>query len=112
MATRKAAAKALPKKPAPNAAAKSPAKRKKKKGAELKAHALEILKRLKAVYPDAHCELDFNSPLQLLTATILSAQCTDKRVNMVTPELFRIYPDAESMSAAKSEDLEELIKST
>jgi endonuclease-3 len=48
----------------------------------------------------------------LLAATILSAQCTDKRVNMVTPELFRTYPDAESMSAAKSEELEEIIKST
>lgn len=101
-----------PKQPPPNAAAKSPAKRKKKRGAELKAHADEILKRLKAEYPDAHCELDFANPLQLLAATILSAQCTDKRVNMVTPELFRRYPDAESMSAAKTEDLEELIKST
>jgi endonuclease-3 len=96
----------------PNAAAKNPSKRKKKRGAELKAHALEILKRLKKEYPDAHCELDFDSPLQLLVATILSAQCTDKRVNMVTPELFRTYPDAESLSAAKSEELEELIRST
>ena len=100
------------KKTAPNAAAKSPAKRKKKKGTELRAHALEILGRLKREYPEAHCELDFETPLQLLIATILSAQCTDKRVNMVTPELFRTYPDAESMSAAKVEDLEELIKST
>src|SRR6478672_9771142 len=111
MATKKAPAK-TPKRSAPNAAAKSPAKRKKKKGAELKAHALEILKRLKAEYPDAHCELDFQTPLQLLTATILSAQCTDKRVNMVTPQLFKTFPDAESMSAAKSEELDELIKST
>ncbi|MEO7367141.1 MAG: endonuclease III [Gemmatimonadaceae bacterium] len=78
----------------------------------MKAHADELLKRLKAEYPDAHCELDFANPLQLLIATILSAQCTDKRVNMVTPELFRTYPDAERMSAAKTEDLEELIKST
>src|SRR6478672_10801360 len=111
MATKKIPAKTT-KKPAPNAAAKSPAKRKKKKGAELKAHALEILKRLKAEYPDAHCELDFQTPLQLLTATILSAQCTDKRVNMVTPQLFKTFPDAESMSAAKPEELEEIIKST
>jgi endonuclease-3 len=111
MATRKAATKASTK-PAPNAAAKSPAKRKKKKGAELKTHALEILKRLKAEYPGAHCELDFNSPLQLLIATILSAQCTDKRVNIVTPQLFQTFPDAESLSAAKTEELEELIKST
>lgn len=103
---------AKPRKPAPNAAAKSPAKRKKKRGAELQAHADELLKRLKAEYPDAHCELDFANPLQLLIATILSAQCTDKRVNMVTPALFKAYPDAERMSAAKTEDLEELIKST
>ncbi|MEO5903512.1 MAG: endonuclease III [Gemmatimonadaceae bacterium] len=103
---------AKPMKAAPNAAAMSPAKRKKKRGAELKAHAYELLRRLKAEYPDAHCELDFETPLQLLIATILSAQCTDKRVNMVTPELFRTYPDAERMSAAKTEDLEELIKST
>ncbi|MEO8575200.1 MAG: endonuclease III [Gemmatimonadales bacterium] len=96
----------------PNAAAKSPAKRKKKKGRELKAHALDILARLKKEYPDAHCELDFNSPLQLLIATILSAQCTDKRVNMVTPELFRTFPDAESLSAAGPERLEDLIRST
>ena len=100
------------KKPAPNAAAKSPAKRKKKRGKELKAHAAEILARLKKEYPDAHCELDFETPLQLLVATILSAQCTDKRVNMVTPELFRTFPDAQALSAADAEKLEELIKST
>ena len=95
-----------------NPAAKNPAKRRKKKGSELKAHALEILARLKRKYPDAHCELDFETPLQLLIATILSAQCTDKRVNMVTPALFARYPDAESLSAAKTEELEEMIKST
>lgn len=86
--------------------------RRKKRGKELKAHALEILARLKREYPDAHCELDYETPLQLLIATILSAQCTDKRVNMVTPELFRTYPDSESLSAAKTEELEELIRST
>ncbi len=100
------------KKPVPNAAAKNPAKRRKKRGAELKGHALEILGRLKREYPDAHCELDFETPLQLLIATILSAQCTDKRVNMVTPELFRAFPNAGSLSAAQPEQLEELIKST
>jgi len=100
------------KKPAPNAAAKSPAKRKKKRGKELKAHAAEILARLKKEYPDAHCELDFENPLQLLVATILSAQCTDKRVNMVTPELFKTFPDAQALSEADAEKLEELIKST
>lgn len=86
--------------------------RKRKKGKELKAHATEILSRLKREYPDAHCELDFETPLQLLIATILSAQCTDKRVNMVTPALFERYSDAESLSAAKPEELEEMIKST
>jgi endonuclease-3 len=95
-----------------NPAAKHPSKRKKKRGAELKAHALEILVRLKKEYPDAHCELDFETPLQLLIATILSAQCTDKRVNMVTPALFRKYPDAKSLSAADPAELEEMIKST
>ena len=100
------------KKPAPNAAAKRPAQRKKKRGAELKAHALTILARLKKEYPDAHCELDFETPLQLLIATILSAQCTDKRVNMVTPDLFKKYPDAESLSKADQTELEETIKST
>jgi endonuclease-3 len=88
--------------------AKRPAIKKK----DLKQHAATILERLKKEYPDAHCELDFETPLQLLIATILSAQCTDKRVNMVTPELFRTYPDAESLSRANPEDLEELIKST
>jgi endonuclease III len=95
-----------------NPAAKHPSKRKKKRGAELKAHALEILVRLKKEYPDAHCELDFETPLQLLIATILSAQCTDKRVNMVTPALFRKYPDAKSLSAADPAELEAMIKST
>lgn len=94
------------------AAAKAPGKKKKKKGTALKAHALEILTRLRAEYPDAHCELDFKTPLQLLIATILSAQCTDKRVNIVTPQLFKTFPDAESLSAAKTEELEELIRST
>ena len=87
-------------------------KRKKKRGAELKAHALEVLSRLRKEYPDAHCELDFETPLQLLIATSLSAQCTDKRVNMVTPELFRSFPDAESLSTADPEKLEELVRST
>jgi endonuclease-3 len=91
---------------------KAAPKRKKKRGAELEAHALEVLSRLKKEYPDAHCELDFETPLQLLVATILSAQCTDKRVNMVTPGLFRTFPDAVSLSNAQPEKLEELIRST
>ncbi len=72
----------------------------------------QLYDRLLALYPDAHCELDFATPFQLLVATILSAQCTDKRVNMVTPALFARYPTAESLARAKQEDVEEIIKST
>jgi len=68
--------------------------------------------RLVALYPNAHCELDFTTPFQLLVATILSAQCTDKRVNMVTPVLFSRYPTVESLARAKQEDVEEIIRST
>ncbi len=82
------------------------------KGPELKAHAAEIYKRLLAEYPDAHCELDYATPLQLVVATILSAQCTDKRVNIVTPALFAKYPTVEALAAAKLEDIEELVKTT
>ena len=74
--------------------------------------APEIFTRLRARYPDAHCALDFNSPFQLLVATILSAQCTDKRVNMVTPALFARYATPAALAAAKPEELEEMIKST
>jgi endonuclease III len=64
------------------------------------------------LYPDAHCELDFANPLQLLVATILSAQCTDKRVNMVTPVLFAKYPTAPDYAAADRADVEAIIMST
>ena len=74
--------------------------------------APEIFARLHRTYPDAHCALDFQSPFQLLVATILSAQCTDKRVNMVTPALFHRYATPEALAAAKLEELEEMIKST
>src|ERR1043166_3139583 len=73
--------------------------------------APEIHRRLLATYPNAHCALDFTSPYQLIVATILSAQCTDKRVNMVTPELFRRYPTPEALSTADPADVEEIIKS-
>ncbi len=63
-------------------------------------------------YPNAGPELDFTSPLELLVATILSAQCTDRRVNAVTPALFAKYPDAQAYAAANQEELEELIRST
>ena len=68
----------------------------------------ELLK----LYPDAHCELDYTTPFQLLVATILSAQCTDKRVNLVTPALFTRYPTVAALAAARQEDVEEIIKST
>ncbi len=71
-----------------------------------------MLDRLLAEYPDAHCALDFENPYQLLVATILSAQCTDKRVNMVTPALFKEYPTPRALAAARQEDVEDLIRST
>jgi endonuclease-3 len=67
---------------------------------------------LLATFPDARCELDFENPLQLLVATVLSAQCTDKRVNMVTPILFAQYPDAQALASAPRADIEEAIRST
>ncbi len=75
-----------------------------------KAH--EIYQRLDRVFPDAHCELDHESPFQLLIATILSAQCTDVRVNMVTPALFRAYPTPSALAAAPISHVEELVRST
>lgn len=85
---------------------------KKKKLAPAKTRAPKIFKRLAAEYPDAHCALDFRNPYELLAATILSAQCTDKRVNMVTPALFAKYPDARSLSVANPLELQEMIRST
>lgn len=75
-------------------------------------HAREVFSRLKRAHPDAHCELDHKTPLQLLVATILSAQCTDKRVNMVTPLLFQTFPTAAALADAPRDKLEEMIKST
>jgi endonuclease-3 len=74
--------------------------------------ALEILARLKLLYPDATCSLTYTSPVQLLVATILSAQCTDERVNQVTPELFRRFPDAAALAGAPRAELETLVRST
>src|SRR5205085_5977503 len=97
----------------PVAGSRQPVARKPKlKGKELSAYALEVLRRLKKAYPDAHTELNFETPLQLLIATILSAQCTDKRVNMVTPELFRVFPTARDLAAAEPAILEEMIRTT
>ncbi len=74
--------------------------------------ARELVRVLPKVYPDAHCELDFKTPLQLLIATILSAQCTDKRVNLVTPALFKRYRSAAAFAAAPPSELEKAIQST
>jgi len=74
--------------------------------------ARRINRELADLYPDAHCELDFSSPLELLVATILSAQCTDKRVNQVTPVLFARYRSAADYAAADREDIEKIIVST
>lgn len=77
-----------------------------------KRRARRMYRVLRDTYPDAHCELDFDGPFQLLVATILSAQCTDARVNMVTPELFATYPDPASLAAAPRQDVERIIAST
>jgi len=74
--------------------------------------AKKIVALLKAEYPDAHCELDFRTPYELIVATILSAQCTDARVNMVTPTLFARYPTAKALSEANPAEVEEIIRST
>ena len=73
---------------------------------------LEILDRLKVEYPDAACALEHEDAYQLLVATILSAQCTDARVNMVTPALFATYPDVRRLARARQADVERLIQST
>ena len=86
-------------------------KRRAKKLAPAKQRAPVVFERLHEAYPDAHCALDFRNPYELLVATILSAQCTDKRVNMVTPALFARYPDARALAAAQQADVEELIRS-
>ena len=74
--------------------------------------ARAINRELAVVYPDAHCELDFETPFQLLAATVLSAQCTDVRVNQVTPHLFARFPDATAMASAPREELERIIRPT
>ncbi|MDJ0706382.1 MAG: endonuclease III [Leptolyngbyaceae cyanobacterium MO_188.B28] len=83
-----------------------------RKIAAKKQRALEILMRLKRLYPDATCSLDYETPVQLLVATILSAQCTDERVNKVTPALFARFPDAPSLAGADIDELQQLVKST
>jgi endonuclease-3 len=102
--TKRAAKKKTAKKPAPNKAPEKPA--------ETMIDVSAMLDILARTYPDATTALDWETPLQLLVATILSAQCTDERVNMVTPDLFRRYPDAASFAAAKLPELEEAIRTT
>lgn len=77
-----------------------------------KQRALEVLTWLKRLYPDATCSLDYKDTVQLLVATILSAQCTDERVNKVTPALFEAYPDVYAFAEADLTELETLVKST
>jgi endonuclease III len=74
--------------------------------------ATKIIAALQRTYPDAHCELNFSNPLELLVATILSAQCTDKRVNLVTAELFKKYRSAKDFADAPVAEIEEVVKTT
>jgi len=82
------------------------------KKADRIARAEEVYDRLRDEYPDAHCELNHSNPFELAIATILSAQTTDVRVNMVTPELFAAYPDAAALAEAEEEHVQELVHST
>ena len=78
----------------------------------LQSRALDIISELKKLYPDAHCELDFRNPYELTAATILSAQCTDVRVNLVSPALFARWPDVHALAQANAADVEDVIRST
>lgn len=77
-----------------------------------RAYVSELIERLRQAYPDAHCELNYETPHQLLVATILSAQCTDERVNGVTPDLFQKYPTVAAFAAADRAELEEAVRPT
>src|SRR6185503_14485297 len=80
--------------------------------ANLQDRTKKVIAGLRRTYPEAHCELNFSNPLELLIATILSAQCTDKRVNLVTAELFRAYCSAADYADAPIAELEERIRTT
>lgn len=84
----------------------------KKTSPKVRGRSLEVMNRLKVLYPEAICELTHGDAFQLLAATILSAQCTDARVNMVTPKLFAEYPTAERLAGADPARVEELVRST
>ena len=75
-------------------------------------YVTEVIARLRQAHPDAHCALDYDTPLQLLAAVILSAQCTDERVNLTTPALFARYPTAEALAAADADELEAIVRPT
>jgi endonuclease-3 len=91
---------------------KKPTARLREGAEEKKARAQQIVKRLRKAYPGAKTSLTYRNPFELLVATILSAQCTDERVNQVTPALFERYPTADDMAGAKTEELEDMIRST
>ncbi len=111
-AAKKAGAKKAAKRPAPKKPpAKRPARRRKFTPPDPQRVA-NVLAILEGLYPEAMTELEFRSPLQLLIATILSAQCTDDRVNMVTPVLFEKFPDAKALAEASQAEIEEIIRST
>src|SRR5438309_6076049 len=83
-----------------------------RKPMKIRERVAQLIKVWPKVYPDAHTELNFKTPLELLIATILSAQCTDKRVNMVTPALFKKYRTARDYAGAPTREIETVIKST
>jgi endonuclease-3 len=89
-----------------------PKPRTRESAADRRRRAAKLFRKLAAEYPAAHCELDFRTPYELLVATILSAQCTDARVNLVTPAFFARYPTPRALAEAAREDVEELIRST
>lgn len=76
------------------------------------AYVAEVISRLRLAYPDAHCELNYETPMQLLAATILSAQCTDERVNLTTPALFARYKTVEALAAADQDEMEDIVRPT
>jgi len=96
----------------PAASRGAPSRRGRESAKARQERAAEILRRLKKLYPDARCALDHGSALELLVATILAAQCTDERVNQVTPELFRRYPLPLDYARAELAELEERVHST
>jgi len=101
-----------PAKPSSAGARPRPAPRAASRKALLADRANKILDVLETAHPEATCALHYRNPFELVSATILSAQCTDERVNQVTPALFARYPDARSMAQARAEDVEEIIRST